>query len=299
MAADLTDFYSGVAKQAEPIPVGFELSVTHYTMPMPEHDGVGHLPLSMGSGSILALSVQTGGFAIHGSAVMVAPGIALTAKHVIDQLRAVDDLAPIVALSCDVGGKLIFWNAVAFTPIYNFDLAFLALQPMSPLDHINTLVLPTLAAKAPVPGERLNVLGFRESSPVQGTSEILLSLFQSVGVASEVFGTGRDCVLLPNPCVEANLVVVGGMSGGPVFDSSGHLIGVVSTSVSAEDPRPAYLSLVWPAIVAEFTTVWPPGLHPEKTTLKELTAVGTTKVVGAELVTKALENEATTFSLGS
>ena len=50
---------------------------------------------------------------------------------------------------------------------------------------------------------------------------------------------------MPSPCVEVDMETLGGMSGGPVFNEEGHLVGVVSSSF---DGGPSYITLIWDAL---------------------------------------------------
>jgi hypothetical protein len=55
------------------------------------------------------------------------------------------------------------------------------------------------------------------------------------------------------------------MSGGPVFDGEGRMIGIVSSSPSGEgEGRPFGLS-IWPLAPVEFFPEWPAALYPGPT----------------------------------
>jgi hypothetical protein len=50
--------------------------------------------------------------------------------------------------------------------------------------------------------------------------------------------------------------------GGPVFDQYGLLVGIICTSLNAEDPiGPSYISLLWPALTLPIDAEWPYGIH--------------------------------------
>lgn len=74
----------------------------------------------------------------------------------------------------------------------------------------------------------------------------------------------------------------GGMSGGPVFNTKGHLVGIVSSSYEAYDILgPTYVSLIWPAGVGEVAVQWPCGFWPkEEVGLKLARELGYSKVHG-------------------
>ncbi len=50
---------------------------------------------------------------------------------------------------------------------------------------------------------------------------------------------------MPSVCIEVAMECWGGMSGGPVYNKDGRLVGIVSSSL---DSGPAYVTLVWDAM---------------------------------------------------
>lgn len=80
----------------------------------------------------------------------------------------------------------------------------------------------------------------------------------STGVVSQVFPEGRDRVMLPGPVVIVDCASWGGMSGAPVFDEHGRLVGLLSCSFSqALETGPSAVSLVWPALAHRIVGGWP------------------------------------------
>jgi hypothetical protein len=66
------------------------------------------------------------------------------------------------------------------------------------------------------------------------------------------------------------------MSGAPVFDGGGALVGLLSTSLEREDddPSPSFVALLWPALMARFRRAWPAIAHvPSEVTLIELASI--------------------------
>jgi hypothetical protein len=55
---------------------------------------------------------------------------------------------------------------------------------------------------------------------------------------------GRDRVFLPNPCYQTSLSILGGASGGPVFNAKGHIMGINSTgyTLPEDDLSLSYIS---------------------------------------------------------
>ncbi|WP_142916619.1 trypsin-like peptidase domain-containing protein, partial [Klebsiella pneumoniae] len=66
----------------------------------------------------------------------------------------------------------------------------------------------------------------------------------SSGLVTAAFPQGRG-ERMPAPCIEVEMDTMGGMSGGPVVDSDGNVIGVVSSSF---DGGPSYVTLIWDAL---------------------------------------------------
>jgi len=57
----------------------------------------------------------------------------------------------------------------------------------------------------------------------------------SVGHVSTIFETMRDTVMLPFPCIQTNVPIYGGNSGGPLFDIRGRICAVHCTSFGGND----------------------------------------------------------------
>ena len=71
----------------------------------------------------------------------------------------------------------------------------------------------------------------------------------SVGVVREVFKWQRDYSHLRWPCYQVSARFDGGMSGGPVFDETGCLCGIVCSNVAGShiDNEPlSYVTTLWP-----------------------------------------------------
>ncbi len=59
--------------------------------------------------------------------------------------------------------------------------------------------------------------------------EIHLNPLFYEGEMTDSFPNGRDSVFLPSKCYQTSITIHGGASGGPVFNSKGHVIGINST----------------------------------------------------------------------
>lgn len=90
---------------------------------------------------------------------------------------------------------------------------------------------------------------------------------------NRTLSSGRDRVMMPWPCLEVSCPTWGGMSGGPVYDSNGLLVGILSTSIEAGDVAgPSFISLVWPALATQFEGGWPEAMFPRPCKLLDLDA---------------------------
>ncbi len=202
---------------------------------------------------------------VIGTAMMIAPGVAVTATHVLDELQAtgwtVDARGP------GGGGSLSWWRATGFgRKVYvdrqteevraSSDLAVMALELAGDPGRVLELPIPVFAPDVPAVGESVMVLGFQSG----GGDPETLSLFASRGVVTAQHLNGRDRVMLPNPCLEVELDIRGGMSGGAVVNRHGELVGIASSSVQ-DGERLGFVSLLGPIMDYEIVPRWPPGWY--------------------------------------
>jgi hypothetical protein len=244
-------------------------------------DGFRSIDLAQLDGTLLALDwVVDKTHHIWGSAVMVAPGVALTARHIVDHMRDKGFLTE------DVGGYLLalgfhndgmtIWNPNWFTSIGDGDLAILTLvrataPPATGTEKMVSVNVPILVAREPLVGETISLIGFAATETKfenltrdRGGS---IDLLGSVGPVTDVYTTGRDRNL-PNPSAGVSAKTVGGMSGGAAFDRQGRLIGIITSGI---DEQSSFISLSWPSVFTPFEVAWPPGLIKEPTSLHALT----------------------------
>jgi len=257
-------------------PIGSELRLSAEMFPVDSLPGEHHVvDWDYFGGVLLQLKfIGQNKVYVHGSAVLVAPGVALAARHVIEPFYKFL-LEGSVTLVCSgiSPSQLMLWKCKSFTYASDkSDIVIISLSYCSPLPPDNTFKMATISTRLPSVGEPLTMVGFTASElefdrqdmkiPVSGDVRI------SVGTVTASYPHGRDSVLMPGPTLEVASSASGGMSGGPVFDRDGFLVGLISTSFGAGDHvGPAYTSLLWPALIVPIGEIWPSGLNFEGRTL--------------------------------
>jgi hypothetical protein len=198
-----------------------------------------------------------------GSAVLVAPGVALAAAHCFIDLKP-DEQGQCLGFTPS-GPQL--WEIRAIQPCLDTDLVILSLALRTPPPLDLRFPLARATTRTPVVGELLYLLGYSEEvdSAVDRPPNMTLKgwMYSACGPVIEVWEKAREAVMMPFPCFAVDCDTRGGMSGGPVFDSAGYLVGLLC--VSRSDDPVSYVSAVWPAIGIAFEGGWPAramhGLH--------------------------------------
>lgn len=270
---------------------GMAVSLTHRQVRIGAPTGFRALELHQTDGIILALDwVRGETHHLWGSAVLVAPGVAITAKHTIDAIREAgfltEDGGYLLAYGFHARGMTMTWNAVKIEQDPSGDLAVLTLvrtagKPDWPLEAPLPLSVATIAARMPHVGETISLIGFRATQEEfigPGPSGYVgLGLYGAVGPVLDVFPEGRSAhYRKPAAYVEAD--TLGGMSGGAAFDFDGNLIGIISRGVSGT----SFVLFTWPVIFTEIEVAWPAGLSASPTTLHAMAEAGLTHIIGIE-----------------
>lgn len=218
-------------------------------------------------GALLTLAAFGGGNSYtYGSAVLIAPGIAVAAGHVIQEHRSdglfESDFAMYAFGIAEQG--MTAWLVTEYVYSEDGDIAVLTLAYSCEMPIKMTLAHYAVSARLPVIGERVTAVGFRprEGKRVIEAGNHLPDLhgtfLLSSGPVLEVWEAGRDSVMAPRPCFAAELATVGAMSGGAVLDSTGHMIGIVTSSVDDGAAPYTMATMVWDALTTKIEPVWPP-----------------------------------------
>ena len=228
-----------------------------------------YMPLGSQNGILLALSFRDdNGQHTYGSAAMVGPGLAICAAHVIEEQgfyeKIQSDAATLVASAPLPDGGMHLWTVLRVALVPNTDLAVLSMALTSPYPTDRRFVSAAITTRMPALGDVLTVTGL---SAGRGTEAISNNMhFEMIpgcmfGQVIDRYPDGRGR-MMPGPCVAVECHARGGMSGGPVFDSRGYLVGIVSSSF--EGMETTFVSHIWPALVLPQAAcpVWPPVPYP-------------------------------------
>jgi hypothetical protein len=264
----LKDMPIGASLHVQPVPVG---GMT----------GVGAIPGGVTNwtyfeGALLAIVISSQKeTSVAGSAVMIAPGLAITATHVLsDVLHAIMSSSAEPLCIGPTSAGLTIWRLKKINFQDRNDIAYLSLElasAISPDWRIRTLPITT---RTPAIGAAVSLVGFRlpavETTP---TGEFMYSgdLYAAVGQVTAVYHPLRDRTLMPYPTIEVACGSLKGMSGGAVLDSNGHLIGVTSRGMETIDHvGPSNASWIIGGLDRSLEITWPPGLYPDSIHLLDI-----------------------------
>ena len=126
--------------------------------------------------------------------------------------------------------EIEFFNVECGNASLLSDIAVLQLQPLQDTSYFHFRPR-SMRAMPPGEGSVVDALGFICTSGVDG--EIEMKAYGSRGQVKSIMPRGRDRSALYFPVFETNARYDGGMSGGPVFDGTGKLCGLVCYSMGA------------------------------------------------------------------
>ncbi len=216
---------------------------------------------------------------MHGNAVMVAPGLAVTAAHVVDEFAEDLGRGTVGCLCIGVrsGGSLDAWKLRSLTYNDGGDLAWLSLELCSAVGedwHFSTIAMTT---RAPKVGEKLTIVGFRFETQNTTTKarnvlpKLAGRLLVAAGKVQAVYPHQRDKVMVPFPAIEMACGSLGAMSGGAVLDAHGLLTGVVSTGFNTDSgDGPSYAAWIISALDTKVDVPWPPGVYKQGVSVLDL-----------------------------
>jgi hypothetical protein len=203
---------------------------------------------------------------ILGTATMVSGHLAITARHTIREMWGVEPSASTANLAKDLvvcqvlpGPEYVIWNVVSVVGHPVSDVALLHLHSSPRRSNINAKpLLQSVRVRpfAPKIGERVAAFGYCRSSVAvsknfDGSNHINVAdePVVSVGEVRDVFEWQRDSSRLNFPSYQVSARFDAGMSGGPVFDESGSMCGIVCSNLDGShlDGEPvSFVTTLWP-----------------------------------------------------
>ena len=209
---------------------------------------------------------------VGGTAVIIAPGLAITASHVFDEFltqfgsnRTPHNInLDLYINQLNTGACWFVCHASSWV---GTDITVLSLKARNEVARSTSISRLPMTVDPPEPGTQVTALGYPKSklTITQNDEDILKMNFDitptvSEGNVIEVHRTHRDSVLLPFPCFSVNAEFTAGMSGGAVFNQKRQLCGLVCTGGKGELKDHSYATSIWPTALIPVTI--PDGISP-------------------------------------
>lgn len=201
-----------------------------------------------------------------GSAAMVAPGIAISAMHIYAAYEndIKEQKINIVGVTASSKGVLEFWKCWGIVEIKSTDLCVLSFDLACPVRGSRDYSIMPLTTRVPEVGEKVKGIGFRASQSKfitknDGSNTLSGDVLVAAGTVTDVHLKFRDKFLMPYPVFKFESSAKGGMSGGPVLDTDGYMIGMISLSNELEEGANlgySYASMMHRALCADYCGGW-------------------------------------------
>lgn len=216
--------------------------------------------------AIAIASFHSGFYWASGTAMIIAPYLAITAKHIVDDHWRQHHGSPLPTGRTEVTGAFLLfafqapadgppclWSVQRIWSSNITDISILRLVPTSDSAkqfvgwmRIRINLLP------PAVGSKIAAFGYHDSRIEPGDSVQWHSIpSNSHGVVTKIHHKRRDKARLTWPCFETDARLEGGMSGGPVFNSLGELCGLICSSMppsSSGEPHSSWITSLWPML---------------------------------------------------
>jgi hypothetical protein len=211
-----------------------------------------------------------------GSGVMIAPGLALGAKHVSKAMIALDnrydaanppkgDFYPAYGTTCFQAPRFnepIQWGVTGTWTSPDTDIAVMTIVPDTSMAMwAFKEALPEACVEwqleAPPQGAEVELYGYPNTALVNDGKDHAgeVTWVEQKAIVTDVFETMRTHGHLDFPCYRLDRPVDKAFSGGPVF-YQGRLAGITSVSLKLQDgdesERDTYVATLWPLLLMEF-----------------------------------------------
>lgn len=204
-----------------------------------------------------------------GTAVIIAPHLAITARHVVDEFwryfdqnwrLKINDLQGdfgLLAFQVLEGQRGALWAIRRLWRSEHTDLAILQLEPFSDVAAAYRWRYPRLQLLPPAIGAEVWTFGYKggtaaaiiDDAQTQTTVNWRSSPCTAVGTVNQVHDVYRDRGMMNFPCFCTNAPFDHGMSGGPIFHE-GKLAGIIcSGGLEADNgDKITYGTTLWPLL---------------------------------------------------
>lgn len=194
---------------------------------------------------------------IVGSAAMIAPGLAVTAAHVFrDEIPELEAGYASIFVTGMREDCLDYWGVRDVSYAKNEEIAYISLELRSEPSTAWSFARFGISTRCPEEGEVLRIVGSRYEiveMAVEGSPNFGGHLYAACGEVQGAYFPYRIGTR-PYPVMALGCEALGGMSGGPVVDAEGLLLGVISRSLEGQTEVAwilgglnRVLNLPWPA----------------------------------------------------
>lgn len=206
-------------------------------------------------------SFKNNQFFAGGTCIVIAPYLAITAKHVIENdIQFFEKQTPTTDYNGSYymqagqilknGNELAIWNIRKIFLSSVTDIAFLLLEPYTASAKSYEWRCVKIDLDPPAIGERICAFGYAKQKMSQPEMNNIIWEYEpktSVGEVTEIHQTGQGITKFA--CFTTNAPWENLMSGGPIFNSKGWLCGLISTSLWSEEEHIRSTGvLLWPSM---------------------------------------------------
>jgi trypsin-like peptidase len=247
---------------------------------------------------------------VSGTGVIIAPHLAITAKHVIEDFlkqftnanlernmasgknsETIENINILTSNYGEAGKKMNVWRVYEIYFCLQSDIAYLYMLPANEEAKDFKWNKCKLDLNPPLVGSLIFGFGFHNSTSQIGANGNTINLHwnnsgaTTTGEVIEVFPARRDSSRLNFPCFQTDAQFDGGMSGGPIFNEGGCLCGLICNSMPATEEFPehiSYVALLWPEMITQLKIPYPELVNNIPYSVLKLAEMGAIVAIGWE-----------------
>ena len=195
---------------------------------------------------------------VQGTAFLLQPPFAVTARHVLEEyfgearigVHPWRDGCELLLILPSEGRTPVIFSVLAATSDPRFDIALLVLKDYTARPPATVHDAPRIRLSPPMFSHAVYAYGCPATEfyrvPERRLVEVGITCRRTLGAIDVLYPDGRDRALLPGPSFQFSAPVTGGCSGGPILDGNGAVVGVVSSSLDLDGGRPvSFGTLAW------------------------------------------------------